>query len=109
MLVRVQSRPLFMGKARDRRLKWLSRRGLPEGRFYCVSNYGWGDGSCDGPYSAYQALLKHCGNRGCTPQEILTKYGVSFKAQLKEAMGDRTMIHYISDYDESDKFDGDDW
>jgi len=96
-----------MGKARDRRLAWLSRKLLPKGDYYNVSNYGWGDGGCDGPFTAYEALLNYRKKYDwdMTPEKYSEKYGVSLIKQLKDAMSDRTMIHYISDYDESDTFD----
>ncbi len=94
-----------MGKARDKRLKWLARKGLPSGEFWLVSNYGWGDGGCDGPYSAYQALVKLYGQNTLWGDldEFLQK-GYTLKNIFKNHL-DSSMIHYISDYDRSRDFD----
>ena len=91
-----------MGKARERRLNWLAKKDLPNGEFYFVNDYGWGDGGCYGPMSALEALKKY--NEAHFNYDDITKSPYTIKEQLKNAMSDQSRMHYITDYDVSDRF-----
>ncbi len=88
---------------------------LPEGEFYVVSNYGYGDGACYGPFTAYEALEKYYQTYGTTIEKQLKtihpwnpaiKYTLIglFNGALKPKGFGSTPTHYITDNDESDNF-----
>ena len=73
---------------------------LPEGDYYAISDYGYGDGACQGPLTAAEAVDKYkaaacCDFKNWTPLDIFKHAFVRY--------GHRP-THYISDEDRSDDF-----
>ncbi len=71
---------------------------LPDGEWYVVSNYGYGDGACYGPFTADEALVEFCKKARRTLPTPDKQEEVFRSAQ------DKSLIHYISDNDRSDDF-----
>ena len=83
--------------------------------YYHVSNYGYGDGKCYGPFNAFDALQGYCES---TRQDAISNikkglpwyknYICSIICQFESALitkhGCNKPIHYITSNDESDDF-----
>lgn len=85
--------------------------------YYSISDYGYGDGSCDGPFNAFEALeaysindkSKSCLeiiNEGLFLEPLNKKPMKTLVSQFKDALKTigMTKIHYISLYDLSNHF-----
>lgn len=68
--------------------------------YYVVSDYGYGDGECIGPFGKADAIKELCGAIGIgVPQTEEERDGM-----FRIALEDSSAIHYLSEMDLSDGF-----
>jgi len=80
--------------------------------YWAISDYGYGDGGCYGPFDAFEALKEYSNMICKDPIERITE-GLPWNKniiyplikQFEDAMAAKGAIHHISDCDRASDFD----